>query len=137
MAIEGSGDTPIAMPLSCFTVMSPNCILLLNLTILIAFIRALGEQCLNLEVWILESRNADRQAIQSSVPMSVHIDMALYVKRLIFAGNIRLASEDQIRLLSSPNPRYMFHVLASMPSYRVRLRCSVLTLRCVRTLSKS
>ena len=55
----------------------------------------------------------------------------------IGAGILCKASEDQFRLLSSPNSRYMFHVLARSLSDMLRSRCSVLTLRCVRTLSKS
>ena len=47
---------------------------------------------MNLIVWILDRRNLDKVAIQSSVSMSVYMDTASYVKIPEFAGRIRLFS---------------------------------------------
>ncbi len=82
----GAGDMPIAIPLICFTVMSPNLIRLLNITISVASSKAVDENPYLPETSVFE-RYPVSWAKQSLVLMLGYIAIALYVKRLALFGS--------------------------------------------------
>ena len=88
LEMVGAGDMPIAIPLSCLTMTSPNRMRLLNMTSSIASNRAVDENPYLLEVSGLDRYPVSR-ARQSAVLMLGYMATASYVKRLALAGSDR------------------------------------------------
>ena len=84
----GAGDMPIAIPLSCLTMMSPNLMRLLNITSSMASSRAADENPYLLETSSFE-RYPDSRARQSVVLMLGYMATASYVNRLALAGKAK------------------------------------------------